>query len=150
MTIEEMKSLKRGDIVKLKSDSRTFVVTENYGKRVTAVATVDITNPPEWEVVLKAKHHSNRTDTVNPELSNARIMTCGVCNKLFIRNAPTDPVLVCKKCITPVTPVIPDHTPPGKRENRLQRARGLFLILLTFYLIVGVLISLLFSFCRQR
>lgn len=54
MTTEEMKHLERGDIVKHALDSRTFIVTGNYGGRVTAVATVDITNPPEWEVVLKA------------------------------------------------------------------------------------------------
>ena len=54
MTTEEMKHLERGDIVKHALDPRTFIVTGNYGGRVTAVATVDITNPPEWEVVLKA------------------------------------------------------------------------------------------------
>lgn len=58
MTTEEMKHLERGDIVKPHGDSRTFVVTGNYGGRVTAVATVDITNPPEWEVVLKAERQN--------------------------------------------------------------------------------------------
>lgn len=53
MTAEEMKQLKPGDIVKHLYDSRTFVVTGNYGGRVTAVATVDITNNAEWEVVIE-------------------------------------------------------------------------------------------------
>lgn len=29
-------------------------VTGNYGDRVTAAQTVDLTNPPEWELVSKA------------------------------------------------------------------------------------------------
>ena len=45
--------LDRGDTVKHKNGTRLFVVTANYGSRVTAVATVDITNPDEWELVLK-------------------------------------------------------------------------------------------------
>lgn len=45
------------------SDSRTFVVTGNYGGRVTAVATVDITNPPEWKVVLKAEGRKPKSGT---------------------------------------------------------------------------------------
>jgi hypothetical protein len=53
MKQDELDSLQRGDIVKHKGDSRTFVVTGNYGGRVTAVATVDITNPAEWEIVVK-------------------------------------------------------------------------------------------------
>ena len=52
---EQMKYLERGDIVKHVNNSQTFVVTGNYGGRVTAVATVDITNPAEWELVLKAR-----------------------------------------------------------------------------------------------
>jgi len=61
MSDEEMKYLERGDIVKHHSDSITFVVTGNYGKRITAVATVDITNPIEWEVVLKADRYNSNT-----------------------------------------------------------------------------------------
>jgi len=48
--------LERGDIVKNQSNDKTYVVTANYGERVTAVATVDMTNPDEWELVLKANH----------------------------------------------------------------------------------------------
>lgn len=51
MTPERFRTLKRGDVVKHKHDSRTFVVTANYGDRVTAVSSVDMTNPHEWEAV---------------------------------------------------------------------------------------------------
>lgn len=47
------KNLVRGDIVRSKLDHRTFVVTGNYGDRVIAVTSVDMTHPSEWEVVVK-------------------------------------------------------------------------------------------------
>lgn len=61
MTDYELKHLQRGDIVKSLFDSRTFVVTGNYGGHATAVATIDMTNPAEWGLVLKAdyKHKHN-------------------------------------------------------------------------------------------
>jgi hypothetical protein len=46
-------SLKPGDMVRLKtpiSTNPTYVVTANYGLHVTAVASVEVSNPPEWEV----------------------------------------------------------------------------------------------------
>lgn len=46
---ETFRKLKRGDLVKHKHDRRTFVVTSNYGDRVTAVSSVDMTNPSEWD-----------------------------------------------------------------------------------------------------
>lgn len=55
MTPEEIKSLNRGDIVKHLGSPRSFIVTGNYGGRVTAVATVDITDPIEWEVMARAE-----------------------------------------------------------------------------------------------
>lgn len=48
---EAFRKLKRGDLVKHKHDRRTFVVTSNYGGRVTAVSSVDMTNPSEWDLV---------------------------------------------------------------------------------------------------
>lgn len=56
MKHEELKRLERGDIVKHVGDPTVYVVTANYGERVTATSTVDITNPPEWEIVLKVEH----------------------------------------------------------------------------------------------
>lgn len=51
MTKEEMRELKPGDIVQSLSDGSGYVVTANYGDRITAVKTVDITNPNEWLLV---------------------------------------------------------------------------------------------------
>lgn len=51
MTKEEFASLKVGDIVRGKLSQQAFVVTAHYGSRVTAVQTVDLTSPSEWELV---------------------------------------------------------------------------------------------------
>ena len=50
------KGLKRGDIVRHKDDHDSYIVDANYGNRVTAVRTEDMTNPLEWELVLKCRH----------------------------------------------------------------------------------------------
>lgn len=55
MTADELKELERGDIVRHLGDAGSFVVCDNFGKRVTAVRTADITNPSEWEVVVRKK-----------------------------------------------------------------------------------------------
>ena len=54
MKAETFKKLQTGDIIKHATDKRPFIVTANYGDRVTAVAVVDMTNPSEWQLVLKA------------------------------------------------------------------------------------------------
>jgi len=46
----DFSDLKRGDIVRHKGTHQVFTVTANYGSRVTAAATADLTNPSEWEV----------------------------------------------------------------------------------------------------
>ena len=46
--------LQTGDVVRGKLSGKVYVVTGNYGDRVTAVQTADITNPPEWEVLRPA------------------------------------------------------------------------------------------------
>jgi hypothetical protein len=56
VTEQEFSCLQTGDIVKSDLGSKTFIVTSNYGGRVTAVTTVDMTNPFEWELVAKAHH----------------------------------------------------------------------------------------------
>ncbi|MBA7470160.1 hypothetical protein ES707_05438 [subsurface metagenome] len=53
MTEKEFRELDRGDIIKHITDYHLFVVDANYGGRVTAVATVDMTNPSEWAIVKK-------------------------------------------------------------------------------------------------
>jgi hypothetical protein len=59
MDKEEMNNLNIGDVVKHKNDYATYVVTGNYGGRVTAVRTVDITNVTEWELKVKANYNPN-------------------------------------------------------------------------------------------
>ena len=51
--ITDIKDLNIGDIIKHKSERKSYIVTANYGDRVTAVLTVDVTNPIEWEVLHK-------------------------------------------------------------------------------------------------
>ena len=51
MTENQMRKLQVGDLVRGKLSGMMFVVTGNYGDRVTAVKTVDMTNPEEWEIV---------------------------------------------------------------------------------------------------
>ena len=56
MTRENFLSLSRGDIIKHKANPKTYVVDANHGQYITAVTTVDVTNPSEWELILKANH----------------------------------------------------------------------------------------------
>jgi hypothetical protein len=56
MTREDLRQLNTGDIVRSSYKDRTYTVTANYGTRVTAVDTVDITNHDEWTLVAKASH----------------------------------------------------------------------------------------------
>lgn len=53
MTQEQLNKLDVGDLVR-NHDGETFVVTANYGRRVTAVKTVDISSAIEWEIIRKA------------------------------------------------------------------------------------------------
>lgn len=64
MTRNEFETLGRGDVIRLHEESheyyektRTYVVMANYGNRVTAVRTVDVTNPAEWDLVYKANYN---------------------------------------------------------------------------------------------
>jgi hypothetical protein len=47
-------SLKRGDIIRHKGESDSYVVTGSFGSRVTAAKTVDVTNDIEWVLVSRA------------------------------------------------------------------------------------------------
>jgi hypothetical protein len=63
MTQKQFNSLNRGDIVMPRGDSNTYIVTANYGDRVTAVNSVDITNPNEWKLMIKVTSRElNRID----------------------------------------------------------------------------------------
>jgi hypothetical protein len=50
MSKKDLEDLKVGDIVRGKLSKISFLVTGNYGGRVTAVKTVDLTSPDNWEV----------------------------------------------------------------------------------------------------
>jgi len=50
---EHMHALIAGDCVRHKASGVSYIVTSNYRERVTAVRTVDITRPDEWEIVYK-------------------------------------------------------------------------------------------------
>lgn len=53
MTQDDLKNLQVGDLVRHAAFHGVYVVTGNYGGRVTAVRTVDLTNPSEWERAKK-------------------------------------------------------------------------------------------------
>lgn len=40
-----------GKIIRSKLTGESYLITGNYGDRATAVRTIDITNPDEWEIV---------------------------------------------------------------------------------------------------
>jgi hypothetical protein len=47
-------TLRTGDIVRHQLGADAYVVTDNFGDRVTATRSVDITNPAEWILVAKS------------------------------------------------------------------------------------------------
>ncbi len=49
-SINSFDELNRGDVIKSSENEISYVVESNYGKRVTAVRSVDITNLSEWRV----------------------------------------------------------------------------------------------------
>ena len=53
MTPDEFRRLDVGDIIRHESSHEAYIVTGNYGGRVTAVKTVDATNSTEWQLVSK-------------------------------------------------------------------------------------------------
>ena len=56
MTKEEFLNLKTGDIVRGKLSGMAFVVTGNCKPHhVTAVRSVDITSPEDWDLICKEK-----------------------------------------------------------------------------------------------
>lgn len=51
MTQDEFRALQPGAVVRSKANGLGYIVTANFGGRVTAVRTADLTNPCEWDVV---------------------------------------------------------------------------------------------------
>ena len=64
MTEDELKKLSVGDAIIHIGDlgHHPHIVTGNYGGRVTAVHSVDVTNPIEWVVVRKVKTDYHEED----------------------------------------------------------------------------------------
>jgi hypothetical protein len=63
MTRIELLSLRPGDIILGALDGQAYIVTRNYGQHATAVKTVDVTNPSEWELVSRVtKREGFRVD----------------------------------------------------------------------------------------
>lgn len=58
MTNEEFHKLQGGDVVRGLVSGLAFLVTDNFGDRVTAIRTVDIANPLEWVLVQKSAQQS--------------------------------------------------------------------------------------------
>lgn len=54
MTDDDFKQLGTGDIVREHSSGMTYLMSQNYGGRVTVVRTVDMTDPEKWSLVMKA------------------------------------------------------------------------------------------------
>ncbi len=46
-----LRDLKRGMIIRSKASGKSFVIDANFGDRVTAITSMDITNIDEWEIV---------------------------------------------------------------------------------------------------
>lgn len=62
--IKSISELKVGDIIKHKGTFRDpYVIMANYGDRATAVRTVDVTNPIEWELFISDLPEDNTTQT---------------------------------------------------------------------------------------
>lgn len=66
MTRNQMQSLRTGDIIRHVSSSEGMVVTQNYGNRVTAVRTQDVSNHDEWQLVSKCNYDAD-SDTRRSE-----------------------------------------------------------------------------------
>jgi len=53
MNNQQFNNLNVGDIVRSNPTGLAYIVTQIFGDRITAVRSVDITNPIEWELVRK-------------------------------------------------------------------------------------------------
>jgi hypothetical protein len=51
MTIEEFENLERGDIVRGKHSTLSYVVDAHHGYAAIGVRSVEISNPSEWDLV---------------------------------------------------------------------------------------------------
>jgi len=68
MTTEELHALRPGDVVAHRRDGQQFQVLGNFGGRVTAVDLADVTNPNEWEVVVRRVSDRELDSVIRPHL----------------------------------------------------------------------------------
>jgi len=47
----KLSDIRPGTLIRGKLSGDVYIVTGNYGTRLTAVRSVDVTHPPEWDVV---------------------------------------------------------------------------------------------------
>jgi hypothetical protein len=55
VTERQFRQLREGDLIAHRASDLIFLVTGNYGGRVTAVRTVDVTNAEEWRLARKVR-----------------------------------------------------------------------------------------------
>ena len=55
MTKAEFEGLQPGDVIRGKSSFMTYIVTQTFKDRVTAVRTIDLTNHVEWDLIAKSQ-----------------------------------------------------------------------------------------------
>lgn len=63
MTKEQFRNLHEGDLVKSSFGGAEFIVHDNYDGLVTAVKTIRLVSPSEWDLVMKAKHKQEQEET---------------------------------------------------------------------------------------
>jgi hypothetical protein len=51
LRIKNLRQLQRGNIVRNRGTGQSYVVDSTGGDRVTAVTSIELTSPDEWEVV---------------------------------------------------------------------------------------------------
>lgn len=56
MEKEQFEKLQPGDIIRHVSGGEGLIVHGNYGGRITAVRVTDVTNPYEWDLILKVDY----------------------------------------------------------------------------------------------
>lgn len=84
MNKEEFNKLRPGDMVYGKVSNVGYIVTANYGDRVTAVRTVDMTKPDEWTLIQKAAQLHMHGDSAEAEIiivPQGKHMECPACGQ---------------------------------------------------------------------
>lgn len=52
--------LEIGDIVRNRGSAHAYVVVQHHGSHVTAVRAIDVSNPPEWELLRRTEPERHR------------------------------------------------------------------------------------------